>query len=159
MRLVKVVENVLAFAHIVFDDMPAYVRCKEDGGMGQEASEHDLQHHLFSWLRQHFDHQAIYEMSRIGGGRVDTGLKFAEFDIPIEVKHEFSSIDRRHIQTHYLVQADIYAAATGHVSFLLILDLRDIHARKHRDRRSQRQRTATEEPIVAQYGWHDGLLG
>ena len=157
MRLVKVVESILAFAHLVFDTMPAYVRCQEDEGKGQDASEHDLQDNLFSWLRQRFDEQAIYEHTPIGGGRVDTGLQFAEFLLPIEVKHEFISVTPQHIQAHYLAQADIYAAATGHVSFLLILDLRDLHARKHKKRRAQAQRTGTENTLIAQYGWYDGF--
>jgi hypothetical protein len=157
MRLVKVVESIMAFAHLVFDTLPPYARCQEDGGKGKDASERDLQEHLFAWLRQHFDDQAIYEITPIGGGRVDTGLKFTDFVLPIEVKHEFTSITSEHIQTHYLVQADIYAAATGHISFLLILDLRDVHARKHRNRRAQARLTGEEATIVSQYGWDDGF--
>lgn len=157
MRLIAVLKNILLFASLVFNDLPVYVRCKENGGKGQDASEHDLQDHLFTWLRQCFGDQALYERTPIAGGRVDTGLQFPELLLPIEVKHEFTSIAPEHIQTHYLAQADMYAAAANHVSFLLILDLREIHARKHQDRRTQARRAGEDTTITAQYGWDDGF--
>ncbi len=157
LRLFRVVPAIMSFAKFVFDDLPVYVRCEEDGGKGQKASEKDLQEHLFAWLRQKFDDEAVYEITPIGGGRVDTGLKFPDLLIPIEVKHEFSSIDPYHIRTNYLAQADIYAAATGHVSFLLILDLRDTQAKKHKNRVAQARKSGVEEEIVSLYGWQDGF--
>src|SRR5260370_22197561 len=59
-RLVTVVETVVSFAKYVFDTLPEWAKCQEDGGMGQRASERDLQKALFSWLRQRFDDSVVY---------------------------------------------------------------------------------------------------
>lgn len=155
-RLITVVSSIVSFASKVFDDLPDYVKCQEDGGMGQDASEKDLQKNLFAWLRLNFNHQAVYELT-LAGGRVDNGLIFPECRIPIEVKHEFNSIDPKHIQNNYLIQADIYAASSDRVSFLLILDLRDTQAKKHRKRIPPAQRSMHQGEIVSSYSWQDGF--
>lgn len=125
--------------------------------MGQGASEKDLQQALFSWLRQRFDDNVVYEFNPLGGGRVDSGLQFPECKIPIEIKHEFTSISPEHVREHYLLQADIYAATTDRVSFLLILDLRDIHAQKHRTRRTKARQMEEKAELVSLYGWQEGF--
>ena len=156
-RLVTVVETVVSFAKYVFDTLPEWAKCQEDGGMGQRASERDLQKALFSWLRQRFDDSVVYEFNPLGGGRVDTGLQFPECKIPIEIKHEFSSISPEHVREHYLLQADIYAATSDRVSFLLILDLRDIHAQRHRARKTKARRGEEKAAMVSLYGWQEGF--
>ena len=156
-RLVRVVEEIVSFAKYVFDTLPEWAKCQEDGGMGQRASERDLQKALFSWLRQRFDDSVVYEFNPLGGGRVDTGLQFTECKIPIEIKHEFTSIVPEHVREHYLLQADIYAATSDRVSFLLILDLRDIHAQKHRARKTKARQVEEKAEMVSLYGWQEGF--
>ena len=156
-RLITVVETMVSFAKFVFDTLPEYAKCQEDGGKGQAASEKDLQKALFSWLRQRFDDSVIYESNPLGGGRIDTGLQFPECKIPIEIKHEYSSIDPEHVRANYLTQADAYAAASDRVSFLLILDLRDMHASKHRTRITHARQTEERTEIVSLYGWQEGF--
>jgi hypothetical protein len=133
-RLVAVLVSLVKFAHYVRDRMPAYVVCEEDGGLGQRASEGDLQDHLFEWLRQNFGPAAVYEFARMGGGRPDTGVVFPEARFPVEAKHEFDSIDPEHVHTNFVLQADVYASAADLVSFLMILDLRASNASGHRER-------------------------
>lgn len=125
--------------------------------MGQRASERDLQKALFSWLRQRFDDSVVYEFNPLGGGRVDAGLQFPECKIPIEIKHEFTSISPEHVREHYLLQADIYAATSDRVSFLLILDLRDTHAQKHRARKTKARRGEEKTEMVSLYSWQEGF--
>jgi hypothetical protein len=156
-RLMTVVETIVSFSKYVFDTLPEWTKCQEDGGMGQKASERDLQKALFSWLRQRFDDNVVYEFNPLGGGRIDNGLQFQECRIPIEIKHEFTSISPEHVREHYLLQADIYAASTDRVSFLLILDLRDLHAQKHRTRRTKARQVEEKAEIVSLYGWQEGF--
>ncbi len=156
-RLITVVETIASFAKFVFDTLPEYAKCREDGGMGQAASEKDLQKALFSWLRQRFDDSVIYESNPLGGGRIDTGLQFPECKIPIEIKHEYSSIDPEHIRANYLTQADTYAAASDRVCFLLILDLRDTHARKRRSRITHARQMEEKTETVSLYSWQEGF--
>ena len=156
-RLMTVVKTIVSFSKYVFDTLPAWTKCQEDGGMGQKASERDLQEAFFSWLRQRFDDNVVYEFNPLGGGRVDSGLQFPECRIPIEIKHEFTSISPEHVRENYLLQADIYAATTDRVSFLLILDLRDLHARKHRTRRTKALKVEEKAELVSLYGWQEGF--
>src|SRR5205085_11281722 len=120
LRLVQAIEEVVSFAQYVRDTLPPYTLCSEDGGLGQGASEDDLQSDLFRWLRQCFGQGAVYELARVGGGRPDTGLSFAEGVFPIEVKAEYRSIDRADVHDHYLTQANDYAAARQRVSLLVV---------------------------------------
>jgi hypothetical protein len=156
-RLMTVVETIASFAKYVFDTLPAWTKCQEDGGLGQKASEKDLQWALFSWLRQRFEDNVVYEFTPLGGGRVDSGLQFPECRIPIEIKHEFTSISPEHVREHYLLQADIYAASTDRVSFLLILDLRNLHAQKHRTRKSKTHQVEEKAEMVSLYSWQEGF--
>lgn len=133
-RLVDVLVKLVSFAHYVRDEMPEYTKCEEDGGLGQHASEDDLQDDLFTWLRREFGRAVVYEFARSGGGRFDTGVIFEEVRFPIEVKHEFNSIAPEHVRTSYLAQSDVYATASDQVSFLMILDLRERNAAGHRKR-------------------------
>lgn len=132
MRLVPSVVEIVAFAKYVRDALPGYARCTADDGKGQGASEDDLQADLLRVLRGRFGPGAVHEWGQIGGGRPDLGLIFPECSFPIEVKHEFQSVERDHVRAHFLTQPDIYASATDRVAFLLILDLRDSHARGNR---------------------------
>lgn len=161
-RLAAVVESIVSFTQYVRDILPDYTRCLEDAGKGQEASEEDLQEHLFEVLRSKFNRNVIYEYQRIGGGRPDTVLKFEEVMFPIEVKHEFSSIEQQHVHNMYITQADIYAAATDNISFLMILDLRTINGAGHKTRTASRRRQGQPSDHVSLYTldesfWLDGL--
>lgn len=133
-RLVDVLVSLVKFAHYVRDRTPAYLVCEEDGGLGQQASEDDLQDHLFEWIRQSFGRSGVHEFARSGGGRFDTGVVFEEAHFPVEVKHEFHSIAPEHVRMSYLAQSDVYATASDRVAFLMILDLRDRNAAGHRRR-------------------------
>jgi hypothetical protein len=157
-RLTTVIETIVLFAKFVFDTLPDFTKCQKDGGKGQTASEKDLQDALFSWLRMRFDEDAIYESSPLGGGRVDTGLQFPECKFPIEVKHEFTSIHPDHVRENYLYQADIYAATSDRISFLLILDLRASHASKRRGRTERvREGVQTKPDAVSLYSWQESF--
>ena len=133
MRLVTSVVEIVAFAKYVRDVLPDYARCTADGGKGQGASEDDLQAHLLQTLRGRFGQHAVNEWGQIGGGRPDLGLIFAECSFPIEVKHEFKSVERDHVRVNFLTQPDIYASVTDRITFLMILDLRGLHAYGHRE--------------------------
>src|SRR5205085_7880504 len=43
LRLVQALEEDVSFVHYVRDVLPPYTLCTEDGGLGQGASEDDLQ--------------------------------------------------------------------------------------------------------------------
>jgi hypothetical protein len=144
-RLISVLEVIVRLAHYLRDLPPSFMLSKESGGVGQNASEGDLQDRVFEAIRQEFGQKAIYEHQRIGGGRPDTGVMFEECRFPIEVKHEFSSIERDHIHEHYLAQADLYAACTDGVALLLILDLRASNSAAHTTRRRAAKRTMPEQ--------------
>jgi hypothetical protein len=160
-RLVTILETITGFAEYVRDFLPDYTRCKADNGLGSDASERDLQVDLFRWLKQRFGRLASYEVTPVGGGRPDTGLKFEDCIFPIEVKHEFTSITKEHIHANYITQADIYAAVTDRVSFLMVLDLRASNASGHRDARKRRANSRAAQPpslySLAASFWVDGL--
>ncbi|MGE0538806.1 MAG: hypothetical protein AB7R89_01315 [Dehalococcoidia bacterium] len=147
-RLVDALVSVVKFVHYVRDRMPRYILCAEDGGLGQVASERDLQDGLFEWLRQAFGRTAVYELARSGGGRPDTGVVFSEARFPVEAKHEFASVVPEHVRESFVAQSDVYATAADRVSFLMILDLRAVNAAGHRDRLRAKRR-AGENPVTA----------
>jgi hypothetical protein len=64
-----------------------------------------------------FVHCRLSNIGASGGGRPDNGLRFEECFFPIEVKHEFNSIEPRAIHENYLTQTDIYEAATNGLHF------------------------------------------
>lgn len=132
-QLVTVVEAIVQAAHRIRDDLPDYCLCQLDGGIGQTASEADLQNDVFNDLRRRFGNRCMYERARIAGGRSDSGVRFDEAEFPIEVKHEFQYIDRDHIRDNYLGQPTDYACSRQRVSFLLVLDLRASNAAGHKD--------------------------
>jgi hypothetical protein len=156
-RLVETVEALTSFVHLVRDTMPDYTRCIQDEGKGQCASEKDLQEDLFASLRLKFNRNVSYEHARIGGGRPDSGLRFPECFFPIEVKHEFNSIDPRAIHEDFLTQPDIYAAATDRVAFLMILDLRGSNAAGHADHAKERRRHGQPADHTSLYTLEDGF--
>lgn len=127
-RLISLVTSLVKFVNFVQDTMPSYVKRQRDGGLGQTASEDDLQESLYEALRREYGPAVDYESVRIGGGRPDIVVRFPEARFPIEVKHEFTSVDADHIRSNFIYQADFYAAATDRVSFLMILDLRSGNA-------------------------------
>ncbi len=156
-RLVEAIEALTSFVHLVRDTMPDYTRCVEDKGKGQSASERDLQEHLFEALRIKYNRNVSYEHSRIGGGRADNGLRFEECFFPIEVKHEFRSINPRAIHEDFLTQPDIYAAATDRVAFLMVLDLRESNAAGHADHAKKRRRAGQPADHKSLYTLEDGF--
>ncbi|MHB1032971.1 MAG: hypothetical protein ACYC0X_34955 [Pirellulaceae bacterium] len=156
-RLIEITVSVVAFAKAVRDDLPIYTRCAEDDGLGQTASEDNLQEALFSELRGRYGRNALYERQRVAGGRPDTGVIFPECEFPIEVKHEFTAIDATSIRANYISQADVYASARDRVSFLMILDLRASNAAAHQtNQRAARKRGEKHEP-VSLYSLEDGF--
>ncbi len=149
-RVVTALEVIISHVNFIRDSIPQYALCAADGGMGQGASEKDLQRDIFQVLRQKFGRPSIHEMAGIGGGRADTGLLFPECQIPIEMKHEFQSVDERHIRSNYLPQTDIYAGAADRVGILLILDLREGNSAGHTTCKPKRtsEKVRTIEPTA-----------
>lgn len=156
-RLLDVLVSLVKFAHYVRDAGRAYVLCQEDGGLGQTASESDLQDHLYEWLRQQFGRGAVYEFARTGGGRPDTGVVFAEVRFPIEAKHEFRSVEPVHIRANFVAQSDVYATAADRVSFLMVLDLRASNAAGHREHAKAARGTGDRRMPAALYHLRDGF--
>jgi len=133
-RLKSTVATVVSFTYYIRDCLPQYCLCQDDGGMGQTASEGELQEDIFRYLRMQFGTQSIYEAGPIAGGRTDSGLRFTEVEFPIEIKHEFHHVNREHIRDNYLRQPSDYASARSRVTILLILDLRSENAAGHKER-------------------------
>jgi hypothetical protein len=161
-RLVAVVESVVAFTHHTRDALPDYTRCVEDGGLGQQASEGNLKEDLFRWLRQKFGAAASYERDRIAGGRSDSGVFFPESEIPIEVKREFQYVTVSHVRVNYLGQPSDYASARQRVSILLILDLRTSNGAGHQDQVKAARRAGMGSQVSGLYSlcdsfWLDAL--
>jgi hypothetical protein len=156
-RLKNVLVSLVEFTHYVRDRTPAYVVCEEDGGLGQRASEGDLQDHLFEWLRQPFGRSAVYEFARTGGGRPDTGVLFPEARFPIEAKHEFASIEPAHVRASFVAQSDVYATAADRASFLMVLDLRANNAAGGRKRAAAARGTGDGHIPVALYHLRDSF--
>jgi hypothetical protein len=124
-RLVEVLLALLGYVQEIRDTLPDFMLQEADGGLGLRASERNLQDGVYRKLRERFGHGAVYEGTRVGGGRPDTGVAFLECRVPIEVKHDFSDVSRQHVKSAYLAQADVYAASTDDLAFALILDLRN----------------------------------
>jgi hypothetical protein len=150
-RLVDVLVSLVKFAHYLRDNTFEYLVCEEDGGLGQRASEHALQQHLFEWLRIDFGRNAVYEFARTGGGRPDTGVVFPEARFPIETKHEFGSILPEHLRASFVAQPDVYATAADRVAFLMILDLRISNAASHRGRMKTARRAGQVAAPIGLY--------
>jgi hypothetical protein len=157
LRLLQSVEAIVSFVHRVRDTMPRYTLCTEDDGLGQAASEHDLQEDLFAALRMKFGRSVSYEITRVGGGRPDNGLSFDECFFPIESKAEFRTVERQHIHDGYIAQTSFYAAASSRVAFLMVLDLRDVNAAGHVSRTKQRRRQKQPPAHHSLYTLEDGF--
>lgn len=132
-QLTKVCVNLIQITQQIRDDLPLYTLAAHETkrgqpGKGQQATEEDLQKDVSDRLRLCYGRSAGYEITGIGGGRSDTGLKFQDCEFPIEMKAEYRNVERQHIHDHYIAQVDTYAAMRDRIAFILILDLRDIHA-------------------------------
>jgi hypothetical protein len=129
-RIIDVCVALVQIVQKIRDDLPLYTLSTDDekgnkSGRGQQANEADLQEDLFNRLRHIFGDAVGYEISGLGGGRSDLGLKFSgECEFPIEVKAEYHNIERAHIHSSYLIQSDIYASMRDRIAFLMILDVR-----------------------------------
>jgi hypothetical protein len=142
-RLCQILVFMIHFARFTRNNLPKYVLCKDDGGLGQTASEGDLKEALYHFLSAGAASNGMsYETSKVAGGRVDLSIKFPEVSFPIEVKHEFKSIEPQHIRKVFLAQPDAYASATAQVSLLMVLDLRKQNASGH----NNNQKPASGEP-------------
>lgn len=119
----SVVVSIVRLARDIRNDLPAFARSATEGGKGQTADEGDLQRYLFEHLRREFGRSAVYEAGPNSGGRTDSGVRFSNVEIPIEVKAEYQRVDSDHISASYLGQADQYASNRDGVSFLMVLDL------------------------------------
>jgi hypothetical protein len=139
--------RLVQIARDLRNDLPPFMlRAEEVDGLGQRASEDDLQRYVFDVLRGAYGTFAHWEPTRIAGGRGDAGVFFPEARFPIEVKAEFRDVGRAHVRGAYLTQPERYASDRDGISFLLVLDLRATHA----------------APTTALYGlrdsfWVDGL--
>lgn len=156
-QLRSTVASVVQFVHIVRDDLPNYCLCEADNGMGQAASESELQADLFRWLRRGFGNQCVYEAGPVAGGRTDSGVRFPEAEFPIEVKHEFQHVERSHVRDNYIGQPSSYASVRQRVSFLLILDLRKMNAASHRENIKAAKSGNNAPTIAAMYTLNDGF--
>ncbi|MBN8560223.1 MAG: hypothetical protein J0L70_06860 [Leptolyngbya sp. UWPOB_LEPTO1] len=155
-RLTQVCVNLIQIVQQIRDDLPLYTLAahemkKEQPGKGQQATEDDLQKDVFDRLRLCYGRSAGYEITGIGGGRSDSGLKFQECEFPIEVKAEYRTIDRQHIHDHYIAQVDTYAAMRDHIAFLLVLDLRSIHAGGSSPKAPRRSPEESSQPVIAKH--------
>lgn len=149
-QLTKVCVALIQIVKQIRDDPPLYAlatgKTKQGQlGKGQQATEDDLQKDVFNRLQSYYGRAVGYEITGIGGGRSDTGLKFQECEFPIEMKAEYRNVERQHIHNHYLAQVDTYAATRDRIAFLLILDLRDVHAGEASQKVSQK-RQGSEQP-------------
>jgi hypothetical protein len=171
-RLIEVCESVIHIVHQVRDELPLYalrspIKDDEPRGKGQNATERDLQDDLFKYLRIRYGSSVGYEISAIGGGRSDTGLKFTECEFPIECKAEYKNVERQHIHESYITQTDIYASVRDRVAFLIILDLRDANSGrppKKSGRKTAANKTDESKELYSLYSlkdsfWVDGLSG
>jgi hypothetical protein len=157
-RTIETLVHLLNRVELLRDTMPPFTVCTEDDGLGQRASERDLQDNLFESIRNEFGNGAIYEMPGLAGGRPDSGIYFPECRFPIEAKHEFHDVSGGHIRSAFLSQPDVYAACTNRVCFLTVLDLRTSNADGH-----VKRRPSGSAPPVGLYSldascWVDGLL-
>jgi hypothetical protein len=155
LRFVEALVALLKYVQKVRDVMPSFVRCEAAEGLGQHASEADLQQDVFLHLRDAFGYSAIYEMMRVGGGRSDAGVVFDDCRFPIEIKHEFSDVSRTHVHEAYVAQTDVYAASSDRIGFLAILDLRAENAASHA--RARRGLSASSLYGLTEGAWVDSL--
>lgn len=169
LRLIEVCESIAQFVHQVRDELPLYALRADDEkegqpGKGQQADERDLQKDLFQYLRMRYGASAGYEITSIGGGRSDTGLKFSECEFPIECKAEYKNIDHQHIHENYIAQVDVYASVRDRVAFIMILDLRGTNSGQILKKSRKNYANASQE-IYEPYSlyslkdsfWVDGL--
>lgn len=156
-RMVDVLVSIVRFTHYIRDSTQDYLLCAEDGGLGQRASEGDIQDHLFEWLRSLFGRKAVYELTRIGGGRIDTGVEFEIARFPIEVKHEFDSVSPEHVRVNFLAQSDIYATAADRIAFLIVLDLRASNAAGHQVQRRAARKSESNLTVPGLYHIRDSF--
>lgn len=172
-RLIDVCIALIQIVQQIRDDLPPYTlaegedKGKDKPGKGQQANESDLQRDLFNRLRLIFGRSAGYEVTSVGGGRSDTGLKFVDCEFPIEVKAEYKTIDRQHVHSYYMSQVDTYASVRDRVAFLIVLDLRAAnagHQNKKPSTRKGSQRVEVDESYkhyslysLTHSFWVDGL--
>lgn len=151
MLLKAVVVFLVQIARDLRSDLPDFMLAEEDGGLGQQANEGDLQRYVFERLRREYGRPAVYEVQAISGGRADSGLQFETFAVAIEVKAEHSNISREHIRQAYLGQPNRYATDRDGIAVQLVLDVRSANAAGHRRAVSRGQ------PIHALYGLRDSF--
>lgn len=152
LRFTELLVFVVQIARDIRDTLPDFALCAEDGGLGQTAGEGDLQEYVFRRLGERYGRDALWESSRVGGGRSDSGIRFSECEIPIEVKAEYRDITREHVQANYVSQADDYATARDQVAILLILDARATNSGRHvARRRAARKAGQPDGPGVKLY--------
>ena len=127
-RFVETLVMLLNHVQELRDTLPDFILCAANGGLGQTASEQNLQDSIYRHLREKIGYGAVYEGSRLAGGRPDSGALFEECRFPIEVKAEFSDVGNSHVRAAYLAQADAYAANADQIAFVVVLDLRQQNA-------------------------------
>jgi hypothetical protein len=165
-RLINACITFVQIFKAIRDDLPLYTLSDLDTkrgkkGLGQDASEGDLQEDLFNRLRSIYGRAVDYEASHVAGGRADLRLKFPEVEFPIEVKAEYNTIKREHIRKSYLTQPDTYATERDRVSFLLILDACKSRSHQKLAKGSRLAGTSVDDPVklysLDESFWADGL--
>lgn len=85
-----------------------------------KALEDAIQEDLYNYLVAILGARAEYEVSHVGGGRVDLRLKFAEFAIHIEMKVDDTQVPMGD-KAAYLKQAATYQGNDIRIGFLIVL--------------------------------------
>lgn len=94
-------------------------------GIGSNAVEADLELHLYDYINLN-EQGMMFRRQPVGdtSGKPDLSFVFADSTFfPVEIKREFDNISRENIHTHFIAQAQSYAAGSDQVSFLFVLDL------------------------------------
>ena len=141
-RLREVLVFLIQLARDLRNDLPAFALAREDGGLGQDATEGDLQRYVFDELRRRYGRPAVYESVGFSGGRADSGLQFEDFTLPIEVKAEHNDVRREQIRASYLGQPHRYASDRDGIAVLLVLDLRGTNTAGHKTQRKSGSETS-----------------
>lgn len=84
------------------------------------ANEDAIHEDLFNYLVGNLGDRAEYEVSHVGGGRVDIRLKFDKFALHIEMKVDSTQIPMTD-RTAYLKQAATYQGNDIRIGFLVVL--------------------------------------
>lgn len=86
----------------------------------ESATEDAIHEDLYNYLNSHFGSRVEYEVSHVGGGRVDIRLKFDTFALHVEMKVDKTKLPMND-RTSYLKQAATYQGNDIRIGFLVAL--------------------------------------